>query len=239
MCRRLFILFVCFSLAFLPARSAYAVLGVGDIVFDPTNLAQNVLTAARTLEMINNQIKQLTNEAQMLVNQAQNLANLPFSVRAQIQARLNQIQALIQSAKGVAYTITATQNYYATNYPDDYSAFTNLEMIVHARARWQAAKDAFEDALVMHAQIAEIVTQDAATLDELVTQSQSAIGNLQAQQAGNQLLALNTKQSLQTQQLMATQYRAEALERSRTVAIEEAARVRRQRFIGDGIAYTP
>ena len=189
--------------------------------------------------MINNQIKQLANEAEMLVNQAQNLANLPFSVRAQIQARLNQIRTLIQSAKGVAYTIAATQNYYATNYPDDYSTFTNLEMIVHARTRWQAAKEAFNDALVMQAQIAEIVTQDAATLDELLTQSQSAIGNLQVQQASNQLLALNTKQSMQTQHLMATQYRAEALERSRTIALEEAARVRQQRFIGDGIAYTP
>lgn len=239
MYRKLLILFVCFSLAFVPTRSAYAVLGVGDIVFDPTNLAQNVLTAARTLEMINNQIKQLTNEAQMLVNQAKNLANLPFSVRAQIQARLNQIQALIQSAKGVAYNIAATQDYYATNYPDDYSAFTNQQMIVHARARWQAAKHAFNDALVMHAQISETVAQDAVILDELITQSQGAVGNLQAQQAGNQLLALTTKQSLQTQQLMATQYRAQALERSRTIAIEEAARVRLRRFIGDGNAYTP
>ena len=38
--------------------------GFGRIVYDPSNYAQNVLTAARTLEQINNQITSLQNEAQ-------------------------------------------------------------------------------------------------------------------------------------------------------------------------------
>ena len=46
------------------------------IVYDPTNYAQNVLTAARTLQQVNQQITQLQNEAQMLINQARNLASL-------------------------------------------------------------------------------------------------------------------------------------------------------------------
>ena len=49
----------------------------GGIVYDPTNHAENLLTAARALEQINNQIAQLQTEAQMLINQARNLANLP------------------------------------------------------------------------------------------------------------------------------------------------------------------
>ncbi|MER2507134.1 MAG: P-type conjugative transfer protein TrbJ, partial [Amaricoccus sp.] len=36
------------------------------IVYDPTNYAQNVLTAARTLQQVNQQITQLQNEATML-----------------------------------------------------------------------------------------------------------------------------------------------------------------------------
>ena len=42
----------------------------GGIVYDPTNYAQNVLTAARTLQQVNQQITQLQNEATMLINQA-------------------------------------------------------------------------------------------------------------------------------------------------------------------------
>ena len=49
------------------------------VVFDPNNYAQNVLTAARALQQINNQIVSLQNQAQMLINQAKNLATLPFS----------------------------------------------------------------------------------------------------------------------------------------------------------------
>ena len=67
------------AIALAPMQPAYALFGVGDVVIDPTNLAQNILTAARTLEMINNQITQLQNEAQMLINQGRNLAKLPNS----------------------------------------------------------------------------------------------------------------------------------------------------------------
>ena len=53
-------------------------------MFDPNNYAQNVLTAARALQQINNQITSLQNQAQMLINQAKNLANLPFSSLQQL-----------------------------------------------------------------------------------------------------------------------------------------------------------
>jgi P-type conjugative transfer protein TrbJ len=56
---------------------AYALFDFGDIVFDPSNYAENIVQAARALEQINNQIASLQNEAQMLINQARNLASLP------------------------------------------------------------------------------------------------------------------------------------------------------------------
>ena len=42
-----------------PVPEASAFFGTGRIVYDPSNHAQNILTAARTLEQINNQITQL------------------------------------------------------------------------------------------------------------------------------------------------------------------------------------
>src|SRR3546814_19946649 len=73
------------ALAPILTAPAYAQFGFGRIVFDPSNYAQNVLTAARTLQQINQQITQLQNEAQMLINQARNLARLPHSSLQQIQ----------------------------------------------------------------------------------------------------------------------------------------------------------
>ena len=58
------------------------------IVFDPSNFVENALTAARSLEEINNQLLQLQNEATMLINEARNLTKLPFNIVGQLQATL-------------------------------------------------------------------------------------------------------------------------------------------------------
>jgi type IV secretion system protein TrbJ len=62
------------------------------VVFDPNNYAQNVLTAARALQQINNQIVSLQNQAQMLINQAKNLATLPFSALLQLEQSILRTQ---------------------------------------------------------------------------------------------------------------------------------------------------
>ena len=95
----------------------------------------------------------------------------------------------------------------------------------------------FQTALTVQAGIAKNVEADADTLSSLVTASQEAEGNLQAQQAANQLIALSTKQQMQIQSLMAAQYRAEALDQARKAEAEEEARAALARFLGDGKAY--
>ena len=68
------------------------------VVFDPNNYAKNVLTAARALQQINNQITSLQNQAQMLINQAHNLASLPTSVLNLLQQDLTRTQQLLAEA---------------------------------------------------------------------------------------------------------------------------------------------
>jgi P-type conjugative transfer protein TrbJ len=58
-------------------------------------------------------------------------------------------------------------------------------------------------------------------------------------QAMNQLLALQAKQSIQTQRLQITQDRAASLELARQAAPPSAGREVRRRFLGDGTPYTP
>jgi P-type conjugative transfer protein TrbJ len=79
---------------------------------------------------------------------------------------------------------------------------------------------------------------DESVLTDLVGASQSAVGALQAAQATNQLLALQSKQLIQTQQLQAAQGRATALEQARGVAAEERAREQRRRFMTGDANYT-
>ncbi|MEM8771414.1 MAG: P-type conjugative transfer protein TrbJ [Pseudomonadota bacterium] len=225
------------GMALTPISQANAFL-FGGIVYDPTNHTQNLLTAARTLQMINNQIKQLTNEAQMIANQVKDLTQLPYTARAALQTRLTEIDNLIQTAKSIAYDVATVDEAFSSLFPEDYAAFSNAAMGLAARTHWEEASRSLHDAMIMQAKVTETIKLDVTTLDEIVSASETAIGDLQVFQAGNQLMALQTKQSMQTAELLAVQYRAEALERARKLQTEERARVHRQRFLGDGSAYT-
>ena len=100
----------------MTATPAYALFGFGDIVFDPTNYAQNVLTAARTLQQINNQITALQNQAQMLINQARNLASLPYSSLQQLQQSIQRTQSLLAQAQNIAYNVKQIDQAFQSKY---------------------------------------------------------------------------------------------------------------------------
>jgi P-type conjugative transfer protein TrbJ len=210
------------------------------VVVDPTNLVQNTLTAIRTLEQINNQIQQLQNEAQMLMNQARNLASLPSSVVGQLRANLATTERLIAQARGLAYDVTNLDREFARLYPEQYAAtVSGDQMYRDAQERWKNTLNGLQTTMQMQAQASQNLSDDESVLADLVGKSQSAEGALQAMQAMNQLLALQAKQSIQTQRLQITQDRAASLELARQAAATERAREVRRRFLGEGTPYTP
>jgi P-type conjugative transfer protein TrbJ len=210
------------------------------VVIDPTNLVQNTLTAIRTLEQINNQIKQLQNEAQMLINQARNLASLPFNVVSRLRSNLALTQRLIAQAKGMAYDVANMNQMFQRLYPEQYAATVSGDQMYHdAQLRWKNTLNGLQTTMQMQAQASQNLSDDEGVLADLVGQSQSAVGALQAMQAMNQLLALQAKQSIQTQRLQITQDRAASLELARQAAAAERGREVTRRFLGSGTPYTP
>jgi P-type conjugative transfer protein TrbJ len=208
-------------------------------VFDAANYSQNLLTAARSLQQINQQVQQLANEAQMLVNQAQNLTRLPTTIAADLQRSLGEVDALIRDAGGLAYDIATSSESTVGLFRKEYAAATFTSRIVQdAQEAWELAREGFEHSLKIQAEVVVMIRTDTGTLDRLVAESQSAVGNLQATQAGNQLTALAGKQSMQLQSLLAASARADGLEAARALAVREQARARSTRFMGDGSAYT-
>lgn len=210
------------------------------VVIDPTNLAQNILTAANTLRQINNQIEQLQNEAQMLTNQARNLARLDFDSVNRLRSALATSQRLIAEAQGLAYDVANMDREFARLYPNQYGAsVSGARMLQDAREHWRHSLDGLHTAMRMQAQASQNLSVDEGVLADLVSRSQSAEGALQAAQATNQLLALQAKQAIQAQQLQITQDRAAALELARQAAAAERAREIGRRFMGSGTRYTP
>ncbi|MFN7040836.1 MAG: P-type conjugative transfer protein TrbJ [Acidovorax temperans] len=204
----------------------------GRIVFDPSNFSQNILTAARTLEQINNQIRQLQNDAL-------NLAKLDSSALGELRAALESTNQLIRQAQGLAFNVQQMEGEFRRLYPQAYTALiSGNQMALDARQRWQNSLEALRTATQVQSQAVQNFASDERTLTDLVNRSQSAAGALQAMQATNQLLALQSRQSMQAQQLQITQDRAVALEQARQVAVQERAREVRRRFQGEGTPYT-
>ena len=228
------------AIAFGVAPPAHALFGVGDTVFDASNFIQNMLTAARALEQINNQVEQLQNEAQMLSNQARNLQGLDFSVLSELRSTLAATNQLIQQAQGLAFNVSRMEEEFKRLYPESISAaLSGAQMAGDARQRWRNSLEALRTATQVQSQAMQNFASDEEALTDLVNRSQSATGALQAMQATNQLLALQSRQAIQAQQLQITQDRATALEQARQVAVQERAREMRRRSMGSGTPYTP
>jgi len=220
-----------------PAHAFFG--GFGGIVYDPTNHAENLLTAARTLEQINNQITQLQNEAQMLINQARNLASLPHSSLGQLQASVQRTQQLLSEAQRIAHAVADIERAFAEDYGAAAGTGDFDTRIRGARERWETSIAGFEDALRVQAGVVGNIDSARAEMQALVAQSQGATGALQATQAGNQLLALQSTQMADLTAAIAAQNRAQALEAARRASAEEQARENLSRFLDYGTGYEP
>jgi P-type conjugative transfer protein TrbJ len=210
------------------------------VVFDPWNYQQNLLTAIRSLEEIQNQVKQLTNEAQALAKMDLNLEQLGSSIGGDLKSSMGEIKSLLDKADGIALTVSATDAEMKKLFPSDYaSALTNDQSLLAAKTRWDETLSAFKRSMSLEAKVVENTNEDGNALSDLLSKSSTAIGNLQVQQAGNELIGLSVKQQLQLQNLIAADQRAQSLERARALASQEESRLRFKTFVGTSQAYTP
>lgn len=204
------------------------------VVFDPNNYAQNVLTAARELQQINNQITSLQNEAQMLVNQAKNLASLPYSSLQQLEQSIQRTQQLLSQAQRIAYDVQQIDRAFSTTYAPASANMPDQTLTANAQTRWQNAVAGLQDAMRVQATVVGNLETNRTQMSALVTASQGAAGALQASQAGNQLLALQAQQIADLTAAVAAQGRAQNLEAAQRAAAQDQGREQLRRFLTRG-----
>jgi P-type conjugative transfer protein TrbJ len=233
-------LFAGVAVALLVTAPAKAQLFGGGIVFDPTNYAQNVLTAARELQQVTNELTMLQNQATSLINQARNLQNLNFSSLGQIDQSITQTTSLLGQAQRISYDVNAINTAFTTTYPVTYSSSTSSQqLLTDAQTRWQNALAAYQDAMRVQAGVVQNLESTHSQIDGLVNASQSATGALQAAQSGNQLIAIQTKQLADLTAVMAAIARAQSLDGARTVEAQEQAQTQTTQFLNYGAGYQP
>jgi P-type conjugative transfer protein TrbJ len=224
------------SLLVAPAMTERA---LAQIVYDPWNYSQNILTAARALEQVNNQITSLEHETQMLVNQARNLKSLPQSSLQPILDSIQNTQRLLSQAQRIAYDGQQIDRAFSTTYGAVLANSTDQSLVDGARQRWQNSIAALQDALKVQAGVVANLDSNRSTMSTLVTSSQAATGALQTAQAGNQLLALHAQQLGDLTAVVAAVGRAQSIDLAERASAKEQGREQLRRFLTPGVGYQP
>ena len=217
----------------VPARAQW-------IVYDPTNFSQNVLTAARELQQVNQNIQSLENQATMLINQAKNLASLPYSSLAQLEASIQRTEQLLMQAQNIAYSVTTIDQAFTQVYPQSYSGSTSsAQMLADAQTRWQNARAGYQDSMNVQAGVVQNLQNAQTQISALVSSSQSASGALQAAQSGNQIMGLAAQQLADLTGVIAAMARAQSLDNAGRLESEAQGQQQMQNFLNYGAGYQP
>jgi P-type conjugative transfer protein TrbJ len=185
-------------------------------VIDASNLAQTTLTAFNTGRGLVQQGVQIAHEVELIKNQldqlaydAANLTALPLQIVDDLISAITSYEALLRQAEGLKYQYASITQAFENLYPRIGSSYTPhsitgkvKQMLIQVRAGAQGA---------MQAQaILERITGQKQRIQRLVVASDAAPGQLAAQQATNNLMAVMAEQQVSLQQLQAASYRAQA-----------------------------
>jgi P-type conjugative transfer protein TrbJ len=208
----------------------HALFGVGDVVFDPTNLVQNAETAmqaaamvAKAAEQIQNQIIMINHQVEQIQHQLTNLDHLDPSVLSNLNGQIHQFMGVLQHVNGLEYRVGVIAEQFNDLYPEFGLPPVDGHTYRDEQAKWNLqTRHALEDAMQAQS-IVEQIGEDQANLNATVDWSQAAVGNLQVLQAGNQIQGLVATQLMRLQQIMAASGRAQAAEMARKAAENDAA----------------
>lgn len=184
-----------------------------DTVYDPFNFAEAYFNALQAVEQNQKLLNQLQNQITMINMQYQNLRKLQTDIGGSSMQTVQDIDTMLARIQGVGYSIQTLDRSYQDLYqqfgteikgaaPSDVQAKRLSQILATANANINAMK--------VQAQTIDGINDDIIATDRVLMASRNATGNLDVQQYGNELSAMQIKQQLKTQQLLAVQTRLDS-----------------------------
>lgn len=183
------------SALLLQSRRSYAIFGVGDIVFDPQQYAQSLLSYAQQAKQYAVELEQQITQLSMLKNMVQNTLQAPLQLYGQIQSIVWQVQDV--SRLGSLLSGNSGSIIQRLNSLDGYTSYlqslgTGLENLPRQFDAWnQQLGNSFATlGKTLGIQQDDLKTQ-AAFQQSIQAQAATTGGQLQVLQAGVQMAASN------------------------------------------------
>lgn len=221
----------------IPVRQAhaqFAVIDVANLMQNYLNGAQEILTAARTLQSN-------INEAQMIANQLLNLKNLPQQIIDSYVSRFAHILSDIQNLTQLVGNYDTLSQTFAARYPNLRNGTVEPSQIFALQAQWgDQQRQNLLQAMQQGAGVLKDLQAAVGDTQFMASSSQGAAGALQAIQAGNQL-TLRVNDDLQRLNAQVATFNGVVLEKmAREQAEDDAAEaMRRQLHAHDADPYQP
>lgn len=194
-----------------------------QVVYDPRNHLENALQAARQLEGLANDARQLANEARML-------ATSPYSHLAESSQTLRDAAELARTVRGVASSVDQLERQFADLYPDDLSSLTPDRLRAQGVGRTATARRTAEDLARTAAELERLSGGRDRRLAGALAASEGAAGQTAAVQSSTQMLAVLAEDLAAMRTVLLAQARLMAEATAREAADRAAAAEARRRF---------
>jgi P-type conjugative transfer protein TrbJ len=191
---------------------AYAIFGVGDVVFDPTMFASQLQQLAQETATVQNLAEQL----QYVIK---NTTGGSAGVWASNSGLLNNLGNIINQQEGLSYTVqglsTAFQQYYAGY------AVPSVAGVQSSLASGAITLNTLNGTLASVQAQAQNFGVEQASLSNLELKNQTAMGNLQAVQVSNELAMAQVQQIQMLRQLVMAQTNAQNVVAANSISTQQ------------------
>ena len=190
----------------------HAILGVGDIVYDPANYVQNLQIAIEAVQQVENQYIQIQNQFAQLANDARNLTADHTGI-AGLRTAYQNLLNLNNYIYGLITDYTQAQAVWDRTFPKfaayngQVSASTYAD---HVNQAWQNTNTALLNSVTSNTVVISNHGITKTMVDNLLASSDSASGALQAAQIGHKLAAIQVEQLAEISQIMSQSANAQA-----------------------------
>lgn len=220
---------------------ASAVVGPATEWTQLLNNAELIGIAGQNAEQVQNQLTQISQLAQQIQNQIQiyenmlqNTLQLPSHVWGQVEADLAQLQSLVNQGQGIAFSMGNLDDVLRQrfqSFADFQTGLANGETFASSYQEWSDTnRDTIASTLRAAGLTSDQFATEGATMTQLRSMSETAIGQMQALQVGHQIAAQQVEQVQKLRGLVSQQIAMQATWYQSEQAAKDLAQTRREEF---------
>lgn len=212
----------------ITANTSEAFFGVGDVVFDPSNFGQNVLTATRMATSLANEAEQIQNQLDQYQDMLTHGERITHPQWSEIKGLLNQLSHITAQGDALAYSMPDLDGMFKAAFPG-YKAPTDWgsEYEAWTKNGLDTLKGVLKGLGIQHQEMAS--EQDR--LQAIQSLSDGAVGRMQAIQAANMIASEQTQQMAKLRQIIMMQTNAQSVYYAHQINTDAAQEAKMQQWL--------